>query len=78
MGQVNPNSELMNCLGCGRDTIRKGGYCAKCLPANLMQTGAPQHIDDRKDRHIRKESETFRMDTDGFYEDFEYEKDMER
>lgn len=30
MSQVNPQGLLMCCLGCGRDTKAKGGYCASC------------------------------------------------
>ncbi len=40
-------SEVTNCLGCGRDTRSKCGFCARCLGTNRNsqindQKGRPQ------------------------------------
>ena len=42
---VNPNGEIMNCEGCGRDTRSKSGLCARCV-------GNCSQIDDRRGRKI--------------------------
>jgi hypothetical protein len=30
MSQVNPKRQVINCLGCGRDTRATSGYCGGC------------------------------------------------
>lgn len=31
METLNPQNEIMCCLNCGRDAIRKSGYCNRCI-----------------------------------------------
>jgi len=76
MAYINPNGELMNCLGCGCDTTRKNGYCSKCLPSGSRRF---EHINDQRDRHSKNtRGDMFKMDTDGYYEDDRGDRDMEK
>jgi predicted amidophosphoribosyltransferase len=43
---VNPNFEIMCCLGCGRDTTASGGCCYRCIGRGQ------QGVDERKDRPV--------------------------
>jgi hypothetical protein len=38
--------ELVNCLGCGRDTRRKDGYCSGCLPYRYPNRPGLRENDD--------------------------------
>ena len=48
--KVNPEGYWMACLGCGRETQAKYGYCYKCVPATL--TGSKLHANTS---YIREE-----------------------
>jgi len=40
--------KIVNCLGCGRDTSSKSGYCRRCIGEGHRFTG--NQINDTKDR----------------------------
>lgn len=51
---ANPKGSLMCCLGCGRDTKSKGGYCHKCAGRSLAsskgyKTRAPNVVAEQDD-----------------------------
>lgn len=51
-GQINPNAEWMCCLGCGRETKAKWGYCFRCSDF-CQKTGrntsqVPEKVGDRQ------------------------------
>ena len=64
--QPNPNGELICCLGCGRDTWSKDGYCNKCIG---QSSHFNSQINDRKDRH-RLNVSLIDIDEDDIYEIF--------
>ena len=74
---INPDGDLINCFACGRDTHAKHGYCYRCI-ASSSSSKTATHISDQKDRHIKSKEDSFMMDSDGFYDDFEDYIDMER
>jgi len=48
--QINPSGEWMCCLGCGRETRAKLGYCCQCSPFSQKQQHRTRTIKESKDR----------------------------
>lgn len=42
-GQSNPCGELMCCIGCGRDTRSKTGFCVQCRVGGRRNFGMKDH-----------------------------------
>ena len=57
---INGKRELMNCLGCGRDTKAIHGYCSRCCGIHKPYCTPQQMPRETKDR------ETFHIDGDSF------------
>ena len=90
----NPESEVINCVFCGRDTTSKNGYCYRCLDrghhANQMPTeakGRPMfHIGDNPINEIDESylheddysEESCRPRQRGCHGDYVSEKDLAR
>lgn len=74
---INPKRKLINCLGCGRDTTAMYGYCYRCSVSSSTNKNA-QQINENKDRNMKKRDNEFRLDSDGYYDDYEEYIDLER